>query len=412
MNAIPRELDFPLNQIAQLGNELLAKVDALRSINPVMWSETNQVWLITGHQEVMEAFADHVHFSNHRLPGAAVAQIPPQDLERLFPHIMNATRNWLLNMDGTEHLRLRRLLVRAFSKPIVEGLRPHARHFIHEELDNAGKLGKIEFVSQLARRIPARTILKQLALSDDLMPRLHHWSQTLNTVGNVNVPMEGLLEIENTLKELRAVFRPEFVKRKLNPGNDFMSALVTASEGGDKLTDDEMYGTCDIVLIAGHDTTTNTMSLGTAALAQHPEACEYIRRHPEQAVNIVLELSRAVSMSTAMGRRAALDFTWRGHEFKKDQIVILFQGSANRDPKVFANPDAMDFSRPQDLNMMFAPGAHHCIGHLLAKMQLTEFFPELVRRFDLELLDKKLSFGPTMGFRGLDTLNLQLHPRN
>jgi cytochrome P450 PksS len=61
--------------------------------------------------------------------------------------------------------------------------------------------------------------------------------------------------------------------------------------------------------------------------------------------------------------------------------------------------------------MMFAPGPHHCIGHLLAKMQLAEFFPELVRRFDIELLDKRLNFGPTMGFRGLDTLNLRLHPR-
>lgn len=412
MNAVPRELDFPLDQISRLGNELLGRIDALREYDPILWSETNQVWLITGHAEVMEAYADGVRFSNHRLPGAAVAQVPPQDLHRLFPHIMNATSNWLLNKDGADHLRMRKLLVRAFGKPIVEGLRPHVRRIIHEELDAATAKGDVEFVSQIARRIPARTILRQLGLSDELVPRLHHWSQTLNRIGNVNVPMDSLMEVESTLRELREVFRPEFVKRKLNPSDDFMSALVTASEGGDKLSDDEMCATCDIVLIAGHDTTTNSMSLGAAALARHPEACDYIRQHPEHAGQIVLELSRLIAMSTAMGRRAAMDFTWHGRDFKKDQIVILFQGAANRDPKVFPEPDTLDFSRSQDQNMMFAPGPHHCIGQLLAKMQLAEFFPELVRRFDLELLDQRLSFGPIMGFRGLDTLNLRLHPRS
>lgn len=411
MNAVPRELDFALNRIPELGNELLLKLDALRAVDPILWSETNQVWVITGHAEVMELFADSKRFSNHRLPGAAVAQVPPADLQRKLPTIMNATKNWLLNMDDPEHQRLRKLLVRAFSKPIVENLRPHAKRFIDEALDDAGKKGDIEFVSMVARRIPARTILRQLGLTDELVPRLHHWSQTLNQIGNVNVPMDTLLEVEQTLKDLREVFRPQFARRRSEPTDDFLSALVTANEAGDKLSEDEMFATCDIVLIAGHDTTTNTMSLSTAALAQHPEACEYIRKHPENAGNVVLELSRQVSMSTAMGRCVSEDFTWHGHDMKKGQIVVAFQGGANRDPKVFPNPDKLDFARAQDLNLMFAPGAHHCIGHLLAKMQLGEFFPELVRRFDLELLDKRLDFGPTMGFRGLNTLNLRLHPR-
>jgi pimeloyl-[acyl-carrier protein] synthase len=412
VNAAPRELDFPLNRIAELGNELLQRVDALRSVNPILWSESNQVWLVTGHAEVTEGFAGTVPLSAHRLPGAAVAQIPPQDLERLLPTIMNATRSWLLNKDDAEHLRLRKLLVKAFGKSIVEGVRPHAQRFIHETLDAAGAKGEIEFVSEVARLIPARTILKLLGLSDDLVPRLHHWSQTLNQIGNVNVALPVLQGIDHTLRELREVFRPAFAARRGHPTDDFLSALVMANEAGDKLSEDEMFGTCDIVLIAGHDTTTNTMSLSVAALAEHPEACDYLRRHPEDSLNVVLELSRLVSMSTAMGRCVAEDFTWQGHELKKGQIVILFQGGANRDPKVYPNPDQLDFTRAQDRNMMFAPGAHHCIGHLLAKMQLAEFFPELVRRFDIELLDKQLRFGPTLGFRGLDSLRVKLHARH
>jgi cytochrome P450 len=412
VNAVPHELDFSLNHIAELGNELLERIDALRSVDPIMWSEANQVWVVTGHTEVMEGFSGSIPLSAHRLPGAAVAQIPREDQERLLPCLMNATRNWLLNKDGAEHLRLRKLLVRAFGKPIVEGMRPHVRRFIKETLDDAEGKGDIEFVADVARRIPARTILHLLGLRDDLLPRLHHWSQSLNQIGNVNVALKDLLEVERTLEDLRSVFRPAFASRRNNPTDDFLSALVSANEEGDKLSEDEMFGTCDIVLIAGHDTTTNTMSLGTAALAHHPEAREYLRRYPENAGNVVLELSRLISMSTAMGRCVAQDFNWRGHELKKGEFVILFQGGANRDPKVFPNPDQLDFTRAQDRNMMFAPGAHHCIGHLLAKMQLGEFFPEFVRRFDFEMLDTSLDFGPMMGFRGLDTLHLRLGPRH
>jgi cytochrome P450 len=411
MNTAARELDFPLNRVAELGNELLERIDGLRAADPIMWSEQNQVWMVTGHAEVMEGFAGTLPLSNRRLPDTAVALIPPEEREQLLPCLMNATRSWLLNMDSTEHQRLRRLLVRAFSKPIVEGLRPHVRVFIKEALDEAGRKGDIEFVSEIGRRVPARTILRQLGLSDDLVPKLHRWSVSLNQAGNVNVSREGLLEIEATLRSLRDIFRPEFASRRQHPTDDFLSALVTANEAGDKLSEDEMFGTCDIVLIAGHDTTANTMALGTAALASHPEAVDYIRNHPEDAANVVLELMRLVSMSTAMSRRVAKDFNWRGHELKEDQYVILFQGGANRDPKVFPKPDAFDPTRSQDLNMTFAPGAHHCIGHLLAKMQLGEFFPEWVRRFDVELPDKRLDFGPTMAFRGLEKLNLRLHPR-
>jgi pimeloyl-[acyl-carrier protein] synthase len=412
MNVAARELDFPLNQVAELGNALLERIDAMRAVDPIMWSEQNQVWMVTGHAEVMEGFGGTLPLSNRRLPDTAVALIPVDERERLLPCLMNATRSWLLNMDSTEHQRLRKLLVRAFSKPIVEGLRPHARRFIREALDEAARKGDIEFVAEIGRRVPARTILRQLGLSDDLVPKLHRWSVSLNQAGNVNVSREGLLEIEGTLRALRDIFRPEFARRRRQPTDDFLSALVTANEAGDKLSEDEMFGTCDIVLIAGHDTTANTMALGVAALARHPEAVQYLREHPEDAANVVQELMRLAVMSTAMSRRVAQDFNWRGHELKEGQYVILFQGGANRDPLVFPRPEAFDPHRPQDLNMTFAPGAHHCIGHLLAKMQLGEFFPEWVRRFDVELLDERLNFGPTMAFRGLDSLNLRVRPRD
>jgi pimeloyl-[acyl-carrier protein] synthase len=412
MNTALRDMDFGLDEVAVLGNGLLERLDRLREAAPVYWSERNQVWMVAGHREVADAFGGKFPLSNIRLPDLAVAQLSEAERQEHVPYLMLTAKNWLLNMDAPGHPRLRKLMLKAFGRTVVEGLRPHARSFIREALDEADGKDEVEFVSAIGRIVPGRTILKQLGLQDELLPRLHYWSVILNQSGNVNLPLEDLKKIEQVLLEMRSLFLPEIENRRKNPTDDFLSALVTANEAGDQLSLEEMLGICYITLIAGHDTTANTMALGTAALAEHPEACEYIRQHPENVANEVMELSRYAAMSTAMSRRVAKDFVWDGHEIKEGQYVIMFMAGANRDPGVFPNPEKIDFSRPQEANMTFAPGLHHCIGHLLAKMQLGEFFPELVRRFDVELLDKRLDFSPVMSFRGLDTLHIRLHPRS
>ena len=120
---------------------------------------------------------------------------------------------------------------------------------------------------------------------------------------------------------------------------------------------------------------------------------------------------RYIAMSVFMARVALEDFEWHGHRIRKGQFVMLMIAGANRDPAVFHAPDRLDFTRPQDANMTFAPGLHFCIGHYLAKMQLTEFFPSFLSRFEPEMLDAELDFGPSLAFRGLETLRLRLHPR-
>lgn len=403
--------DFDLSSVAALGNALLGKVEAMREADPIYWSEKNQAWFVTGHAQAMEGLSGALPLSARRLPFFAAALVSEEERQEKLPYLMSATKHWLLNMDAPEHPRLRRLMTKAFSKPIVEGLRPHVRRFISETLDDVAGKDRVEFVAEVARRIPARTILRQLGLSDDLVPRLHHWSIILNTLGNVRVPIDKLVEIENVLLELRALFMPEIEARRKHPREDFLSALVTANEAGDQLSEEEMLGICYITLIAGHDTSANTIALGTAALAQHPEARRYIRENPESIGAAVMELSRYIAMSTAQARLVSEDFNWHGHEIKKGQFALIFIAGANRDPSLFPEPEKIDFSRRQDSNMTFGPGIHHCIGHLLAKMQLGEFFPEMLRRFEPQMLDARLDFATTLGFRGLNTLNIRLRPR-
>jgi pimeloyl-[acyl-carrier protein] synthase len=116
---------------------------------------------------------------------------------------------------------------------------------------------------------------------------------------------------------MAVVFQAEIDKRRANPGTDFLSQLILADDNGDKFTDDELLGNMHLILIAGHDTTLNTMALSINALARHPDACAYMRAHPDDILDSVGELMRYIAMSTEMTRLVAEDFDWQGHQLKK-----------------------------------------------------------------------------------------------
>lgn len=410
MNA--ENLDFRFDA-QELGDGLTPLLDRLRAHEPVYWSAINEAWLVTGHEEVVEGFYGRKPLSSVRLPFVATAHIDDEVACREIPNVMSAPRGWLLNMDGDEHRRIRRMIQKAFGKPVVEGVRPDVRRYIAEALDAiAQEEGPVDFVEQVARIIPARMILKVFGFDDTLIAQMQRWSIYMNMTGNLNVPLDELKKVDAVICELRDLFEPEFEKRRRQPSGDFLSALVTAVEEGERLTNDEMFGVCVITLIAGHDTTVNTMALGIEKLARQPDVVAQLRALDEFTVDHVMEIQRKAQMSTLMSRIVAEDFEWNGKQLKKGQFVLLCQGAANRDPAVFPDPDKFDFSREQYSNMSFAPGLHHCIGHILAKMVLGEFFPAFIERFDFELAEDATVFSPTLAFRGLERLRLRLTDRH
>jgi cytochrome P450 len=153
------------------------------------------------------------------------------------------------------------------------------------------------------------------------------------------------------------------------------------------------------------------MTLGVRALARDPAAWAQWRAHPERGVDATIELMRFTAMSTAQPRLASRDFEWRGRKIRANDLVMLMIAGGNRDPRVFANPEQLDLARPSDTALTFAPGLHHCIGHLLAKVQLSEFFAALTQRFErVEILEEP-QFVPNLVFRGVTGLQVRFHPR-
>jgi pimeloyl-[acyl-carrier protein] synthase len=205
------------------------------------------------------------------------------------------------------------------------------------------------------------------------------------------------------MREMDKVFTQELDRRKAAPTEDFLSVLA-----GEGLTHAELLGTCVNTLLAGHESTASTMAFGVAALAEHPDQVQYMVSHPERKLQTVEEISRFVGMSASQTRIATGDFEWHGKQIRRGDLIYLWNAAAHRDPRVFAKPDELDLSRNIKESLTFGRGLHHCVGHLLAKLQLGEFFPAMFERFDVKVLDHPLDFSGGYAFRTLSTLKIRV----
>jgi cytochrome P450 len=402
--------DVDISMASKLGNDLLRELSELREREPVHWSEASHSWLITRHADVDDALQGRFPLSLQRVERIIFGPLPPEEkaelplLQRFIPH-------WPIEMDPPEHTRLRKLLVKAFSKKVVESVRPFVQQRVAVLMEALERKPQVEFNEEIARQLPGSVILNLFGMSQELLPRLKEWANAFQE--GVGVPYADLAakqRAEQAMREMTELFEAEIAARRRNPlKDDLISSLLAATEGGDRLTEDEMLGALQLILVAGHDTTSATLTLGLAALADHPDLWDYMYRHPDTVLESCLELMRYIAMSTAQVRVAAADFEWHGRQIHKGDFVWLMLAAANRDPRAFADPERIDPTRNNEHSMVFAPGMHHCIGHLLAKLQVTEFCGELVRRFEgAELLDPRLSFMSQISFRGLYHLNVRL----
>ncbi|RJG08265.1 cytochrome P450 [Massilia cavernae] len=397
-----------------LGNKILGEFDKLRELEPIHWSDNSHGWLVTRHADVDDALQGKFPLSLRRVEMMIFGGLSPEQQAQL-PLLRRYIRHWPVEMDGPEHTRLRKLLVKAFNKKVVDATLPFISERVGVLVDALEREPVVEFNEEIARQLPGSVILKLMGLPQEYLPRLRDWANAFQE--GVSVPyadMDAKLRAEQAMQEMTEVFTAEIARRRQGAlqGNDLISSLLAAKEEGNGMSDDEVVGALQLAIIAGHDTTGATLTMGLATLIEHPEVWQHMYQHPEKTLESCLELMRYMAMSAAQPRVVAEDFEWHGKQLHKGEFVWLIFAAANRDPRVFSDPASMDPARNNERSMVFAPGMHHCIGHLLAKAQVTQLFGELVRRFEgADLLDPELSFMPQIVFRGLNHLNVRMRPR-
>ncbi|GLR66017.1 cytochrome P-450 like protein [Acidocella aquatica] len=404
--------DINLSSLPTKGDVILSEINQLRDFDPLYWSIESQCWIVSGHAEATEGFSGELPLSSTHIPASLYRAVPPEEFPKRLPNTLRYMSKIVTNLDGAEHANLRRLLVKALNRKLVESLRPYVRARVSELLDKAEAFGQIEFHEGISRMLPGAVILRLLGMAPEYLSRLKGWADGVTAaLTSFNPEPAWLDRLEVITTDMLQVFQKEIEDRRINPREDLITQLLNTTEGDARLTMDEVLATLLLVIIAGHDTTNNSLTLGIRALAAHPQAWAYWRAHPEKSVDNAVELMRYIAMSTALPRIVSEDFEWHGRRLKQGQLVMLMIAGGNRDPKVYTQPEVLDFNRPNDRSLTFGPGLHHCIGHLLAKLQLSEFFNAMVERFDGVEIIEEPQFTNALVFRSVAALNVRFRPR-
>jgi cytochrome P450 len=330
-----------------------------------------RVYLVTRHDDIKEVLSDHARFSNGRPPGFVVPGAPPvSDEEQASARAGN-----LLGLDPPEHQRLRRILTGEFTIRRMKRLEPRIVEIVDAQLDTMEKSGPpVDLVANFALPIPSLVICELLGVPyDDRDDFQRRSARQLDL--SISIPER--LELVRRGRE----YMSSLVERaRRRPGEDILGMLVR--EHGAELTDDELIGVASLLLLAGHETTSNMLGLGTLALLRRPDQLAAVRDDPDTIGPAVEELLRWLSIvHSAIPRITTTDVEIAGVPIPTGQLVFASLPSGNRDPDFIDSPEVLDIRRGALGHLAFGHGVHHCLGAPLARMEMRIAFPALLRRF-------------------------------
>ncbi len=330
-----------------------------------------RVHLVTRYDDVKTVLSDHARFSNGRPPGFVVPGAPPMSEEDLA----SARAGNLLGLDPPEHQRLRRMLTPEFTIRRIQRLQPRIVEIVDQQLDALASAGPpADLVEHFALPVPSLVICELLGVP---YADREEFQQRSARQLDLSIPIPERLELQS---QGRAYMRSLVEKARMRPGDDILGMLIR--EHGDDLTDDELVGIAGLLLLAGHETTSNMLGLGTLALLRHPAQLAAVRDDPGAVAPAIEELLRWLSIvHTAIPRITTTDVEISGVPIPAGQLVFASLPSGNRDGQFIDDPDTFDIRRGAPGHLAFGHGVHHCLGAPLARMEMQIAFPALLRRF-------------------------------
>jgi cytochrome P450 len=312
----------------------------------------------------------------------------------------------IININGADHSRLRALVNPALSPRAVERYRPAMRRFLAELLDRVD--GSFDFVAGFAKPYPSLVIAEVMGAPLSDAPRLHHWSNWIQRQFDAGSLINERDKIEAEVAEFYAYEDELIGARRASPGDDLISALIAAEDGGDRLSHDELRNLVLNILVGGVDTSQSQLAHAIRLLAGHPDQWEALRRDPRGlALTAVEEALRYEPITPFTARIAIEEIEYRGITFPPGSIVLVSAWHANRDG---VEPDGFDITadRPRRRALTFGAGAHYCVGANLARAEMEEAVVFLAERVKTLRLDGEPEFGTPSGIYGLEALPLRI----
>lgn len=373
----------------------------MRELDPIIQQfgldGSTPVWFFSLYEDVNDLLRDKRLVRDEKLALPLEQHYKMSSVEALVS-------NHMLNKDGADHRRLRNLVSQAFTPKRIEALEPRIRALAAELIDAVKAKGEMDVIAEFSGQFPTIVILEMLGVPLEDRERLRVWSKVFIDLGSQEDFMQKANEFTTYLRKL-------FDLRRENPQDDLISALLAAEEEGDKLSENELFSTLVLLIIAGHETTMNLIGNAVLALTQESEKLEYLRAHPEAMKAAVEEFLRYdAPVERALFRLVAEDMVHKGYELKRGDAVILIIGSANRDESQFDAADKLILNRQSNQHLSFGKGIHYCLGAPLARLEADIGLNSLIQglpNLRLAVPVSELRWRNSPGFKGLEQLPVQ-----
>ncbi len=377
----------------------------LRAAGRIHYDQRSDHWLVPHHADVGALLRDrrfgrtYLHVATHQEMGRP----PEPDYLGPFWYLI---RNGMLDREPPDHTRLRRLVAKAFTPRMVERQRQGIQAVVDRLVGRIAAAGGGDLVADLAEPLSVTVVADLLGVPEPDRPLLRPWSAQICGMYEVDPSEEAGRVASRAATEFSDYLRVLSRERRARPADDLVSALTMVVDGGDQLTEDELIGTCVLLLNAGHEATVNATGIGWWQLFRHPDQLARLRREPGLLPRAVDELLRFDTPLQMFERWVLEDAEICGVPVPKGAELGLLFGSANRDPAVFDHPDRLDVAREPNPHLTFGAGTHYCIGAPLGRLELELSFATLLRRLPALALAEAPRWKPTYVLRGLQALRV------
>jgi cytochrome P450 len=373
-----------------------ARLRARHPVAPVIMPGGMPAWLVTGYAQARAALAD-----------PRLLKLP-KDWRPEPDSLMAALELHMLNSDPPDHERLRKLVNKAFTPRRVELLRPRIAAITEELLDDMSTQREVDLLASFAFPLPITVICELLGVPVADRDRFRGWSASI--VSSTVSP--EVFQADATA--MIGYFRALLAARRREPADDMLSALISARDNTDRLSENELLSMAFLLMVAGHETTVNLIAGGMLALLLNPGELARLRADRSLLGAAVEELLRYVNpVNNATLRFAGEPVELGGMPIGPGEVVLVSLAGADRDPARYADPERLDLGRDSGGHVAFGHGIHYCLGAPLARLEAEIAFGGLLERYGdmaLAVSPDKLRWRPSTLIHGLEALPVRLTP--
>lgn len=376
----------------------LPHYEELKRHGDIVRNDLFGAWMVVSHADALSILKRPASFSS-----TGIAQMATDRVDAF------GGAPTMLFSDPPDHERLRGVVQKAFTPRAVSELEPRVREIVDELLAPLRDGERFDVIGQLAYPLPVIVIAEMLGVSVGDRDLFRKWSDALINGINESAGFEEQEKAKQAAADLRDYFAAEIADRRARPRDDLVTGMVQANGDG-TMSDEELLASCVLMLVAGNETTTKFIGNAARYLAENPGARANLAGDPSLLPRAFEELVRLVGPAQATMRVALEDLEVAGSQVTQGEMLFVMLGAANRDPRVFPDPDRIVLDRWPNAHLGFGHGIHFCIGASTARLESRIAFDELLRaapEFQLAVEPGELHYAPSFFLRGLEALPIE-----